>query len=155
MNNFSKKHFTLKFTDVGMSSFRNISIAILLATGMSVPAFANDPIQRTNTTSLWFENWGSLKNAYLKVLGPDGTLFEVRSEAGSPTFELRELRPVADGVYRYELTAATNKTQEIKNSLNNGRGDAERKEEAIPFQTAGFFIVSRGVITKKENIVEE
>jgi hypothetical protein len=118
-------------------------------------AFASEPEQRTNTNSLWFESWGTLSNATLTIAGPEGVQTSVYNKSGSPTFYLRDISPVADGVYSYELTAATDEKVKIKSELNNGRGDAAQKEMAKPFHMTGSFIVSRGVIALKEELVEE
>lgn len=118
-------------------------------------AFANEPVERTNTTTLWFEAWGTLSNATLVVSGPDGYITDITAQKGTPTFHLRDAAPVIDGVYHYELTAATDEKIKLRNQPNNGRGEAQKDEIAKPFQMGGFFIVTRGVITKKEDIVEE
>jgi hypothetical protein len=117
--------------------------------------FANEPIQRTNTTTLWFENWGTLSNATLTIVGPEDTRATVFTPSGSPKFSIIDLTPVADGIYSYELSAATDEKVTIKNPINNGRGKAAKKEISKPFHLNGSFIVSRGVITKKEEIIEE
>lgn len=118
-------------------------------------ALAAEPVERTNTSALWFESWGRLSNATLKVGAPDGTQIDVFAASGTPTFHLRDLTPITDGVYRYELTAATDEMLPIKNQLDSGRGKAQKKEVAKSFQMGGFFIVTRGVITKKEDLAEE
>ncbi|GGA29479.1 hypothetical protein [Neptunicoccus cionae] len=125
--------------------------ALLVAT----TAFANEPQERTDTTALWFESWGSLSNATLVVSGPDGFITNIVAEKGTPRFYLRDAAPVTDGVYRYELTAATTEKIKLRNQLNNGRGENQKDEIAKPFQMGGSFVVSRGVITKQEDIVEE
>jgi hypothetical protein len=119
------------------------------------PAYANEPVLRMNTTSVWFENWDDLTNAAFIVTSPDGTVQTIKSDRGTPVFNLRDLAKVTDGVYQYELSAATSKMQEIKNPQNNGRGTAEKKEMFIPFKSNGIFFVARGVISKPENIKEE
>jgi hypothetical protein len=122
---------------------------------LSGPVFANEPVTRMNTTAIWFENWGDLSNAAFVVTSPDGTIQTVKSDRGTPVFNLRDLSKVVDGVYQYELSAATSETVEIKNPQNNGRGAAEKKEIFVPFLANGVFFVDRGVISKQENIKEE
>jgi hypothetical protein len=122
---------------------------------MSAPAFANEPVTRMNTTAIWFENWGDLSNAAFIVTSPDGKVQTVTSDRGSPVFNLRDLSKVVDGIYQYELSAATSEIVEIKNPQNNGRGAAEKKEMFVPFSTNGIFFVDRGVISKQQNIKEE
>ena len=117
--------------------------------------FANDPVARTNTSTLWFEGWGSLFNATLTVTGPEGDRTETFKGKGTPQFALRDMGDIVDGVYSYELTAATDEMVKIKNPINNGRGDAEKTEIPKSYQMTGSFIVSRGVIIKKEEILEQ
>lgn len=119
------------------------------------PVFAAQPVERTNTTALWFESWGRLSNATLKIGAPDGNLTTVFAETGTPTFHLRDLSPVTDGVYRYELTAATDEMIPAKKKANNGRGEGQKDQVHKSFQMGGYFIVTRGVITKKEDLKEE
>ena len=121
----------------------------------STAAFANEPVQRTNTNTLWFENWGSLSNATLTIANPEDTQITIYNDSTGPTFYLHDISPVVDGVYAYELTAATDEMVKVKNELNNGRGNAAKKEMAKPFQMTGSFIVSRGVIALKEELLEE
>ena len=134
---------------------RILSAAFTCCALGATAVFANEPVERTNTTTLWFESWGSLSNATLVVSGPDGSITDLAAAKGTPTFHLRDAAPVVDGVYRYELTAATTEKIKLRNQIDNGRGEAQKDEIAKPFQMGGFFIVSRGVITKKEDIVEE
>lgn len=122
---------------------------------LSGPVFANEPIARMNTTSVWFENWGNLSNAAFTVTSPDGSIQTIESDRGTPVFNLRDLAKVMDGAYHYELSAATSEVQEIKNPQNNGRGAAAKKEMFVPYMANGIFFVSRGVIAKQENIKEE
>lgn len=128
---------------------------IASATLMCSQVYANEPVERTNATAIWFENWGDLSNASLTISSPDGTIQTINSDRGTPVFNLRDLEKVEDGVYNYELSAATSEKVEIKNALDNGRGAAAKKETFVPFQTNGFFIVSRGVIAKQGQIKEE
>ena len=122
---------------------------------LSGPVFANEPIARMNTTSVWFENWGNLSNAAFTVTSPDGSIQTIESDRGTPVFNLRDLAKVMAGAYHYELSAATSEVQEIKNPQNNGRGAAAKKEMFVPYMANGIFFVSRGVIAKQENIKEE
>lgn len=134
-----------------------LSVVALIVFGISTSTavFANEPVQRTNTTTLWFENWGALSNATLTIVGPEDTHTTVFTPSGSPKFSLIDIAPVTDGIYSYELTAATGEKVTIKNPIDNGRGKAAKKERLRPFQMNGSFIVSRGVITEKEEITEE
>lgn len=132
-----------------------LTVHITLAIFITTTLVAAEPMERTNTTALWFENWQGLSNATLKVSTPDGALIDIFAPTGTPRFQLRAVNPVVDGVYNYELSAATDEMVPVQNQLDNGRGKAAKKETAQSFQMGGFFIVNRGVITKRENLVEE
>lgn len=138
-----------------MFDIRHTITALTASLFLASPAFANEPVERTDTTTLWFESWGSLSNATLVVSGPDGFVTNIVAEKGPPRFYLRDAAPVVDGVYRYELTAATTEKIKLRNQPDNGRGESQKDEIAKPFQMGGSFVVSRGVITKQEEIVEE
>jgi hypothetical protein len=133
----------------------SVVTAVVLGILASTAVFANEPVQRTNTSTLWFENWGALSNATLTIVDPEDGQTTVFSASGSPKFSLTDIAPVADGVYSYELTAATDEMVTIKNPIDNGRGKAAKNQIPIPFQMTGSFTVSRGVITVDEEIIEE
>lgn len=122
---------------------------------LAVPAFAAspEPVQQHNSNAVWFENWVGLSNATMKVLTPEGDQIEVHAESGTPVFRLGG-DAVADGVYRYELVAASDEMIEIRNPMDNGRGDAARNTMNKPFSMNGTFVVSRNVIITPEDIKE-
>ncbi len=126
--------------------------ALLIA--LAAPAWAADPVKQHNSSALWFENWIGLSNATLIVLAPDGTVTQIEAASGTPVFELNR-GAVVDGIYSYELVAATEETEAITNQIDNGRGDAQRDSRAVPFHTSGRFTVSRGIIITPEEIKEE
>lgn len=134
-----------------------MAAALCVAVNVSGPVNASDtpqPVQQHNSNALWFENWAGLSNAQMVISFPDGTLETIEARSGTPVFKLTGSQ-VMDGVYRYELRAATEKTEKIKNPLDNGRGDASRSERTIPFLLNGHFTVSRGVIVTPEDLKEE
>ena len=135
-----------------MSKIKTALASAFLAC-IAVSGFAAEPLQQQNSNALWFENWIGLSNATLRVTGPGGTKSEIFVQQGTPVYQL-PTRDVADGVYRYELTAATEETANIVNPVNNGRGDAGRDKESVAFTMSGHFTVSRGVIIRPENIEE-
>ncbi|MFT6024947.1 MAG: hypothetical protein ACI9PY_003081 [Ascidiaceihabitans sp.] len=112
------------------------------------------PVQQHNSNAVWFENWVGLTNTSMTVSQPGGEITTIFAKSGTPVFQLSG-NEIKDGVYSYELKAATAETQKIINSIDNGRGDAARNETAIPFYTSGSFVVSRGVIVTQKDIQEE
>lgn len=133
---------------------RLAALSILLAVSTATGAAAAEPVEQHNSNAFWFENWRDLSNATLIVASPNGQITEVFAASGTPVFQLSGER-VVDGVYRYELSAATNEQTTIVNPVDNGRGDNQRDTRAKPFYTAGYFTVSRGVIITPEEISED
>jgi hypothetical protein len=124
------------------------------ALAMATPAWAADPSQQNNSNAIWFENWTALTNATLTISAPNGARSEVFAASGTPVFQL-PTRDVADGIYRYELSAATKEKAKIINQIDNGRGEAAQDSAAVAFRTSGHFVVSRGVIIQPKEIKED
>ena len=113
-----------------------------------------DPIQQHNSNAVWFENWIGLSNATMVVAAPNGRITQIYAETGTPVFQLTRA-DAQDGVYRYELRAATEERIEIVNPIQSGREDGGDGTMAKPFYTTGFFVVERGAIITPEDIKEE
>ena len=136
------------------SSFTAFGLALILPLAVWAAGNAPQPIQQHNTNALWFENFDGLSNASLVVNYPDGTIETFEAKNGTPVFKLGG-NNTYDGVYRYELRAATKEREEIKNQLDNGRGSAERSKRLKPFYLSGHFTVYRGAIITPEDLKEE
>lgn len=137
-----------------MPELKTLLLGAALGMAATLPAFAADPVQQHNSNAVWFENWSGLSNATMTIVAPDGEVTTLQSNSGTPVFELRGGEAL-DGVYRYELTAATDEEVEIKNAINDGRGEEASGKEKIPYYTTGTFVVSRGVIITPEEVQEE
>jgi hypothetical protein len=134
---------------------RNLFAAtILLGAALSANASMAEPVALTNSNALWFENWKSEFNATLRVVAPNGEFEEVTSTSGTPVFELNR-SAVQEGVYTYELSAATAEKIAIVNPQNNGRGEAARDTQNVGIVINGQFIVSRGVIQADAQLIRE
>lgn len=120
----------------------------------SGPALAADPVEQHNSSAFWFVNWIGLTNATLNVVSPNGEVQTIFAASGTPVFEL-DRASALDGVYRYELSAATEKKVKVINRQNDGRGDQSADHVAEPYYLAGQFVVSRGVIIIPEDLVEQ
>jgi len=116
--------------------------------------FASEPVEQFNSSALWFENWGNLTNATLTIGAPDGNVISVSTETGTPVFQLQG-HNLADGVYSYELSAATGEMEAVVNPIDNGRGDNSKDQINKPFHMSGYIVISRGVITANEDIDED
>jgi len=117
-------------------------------------ALAATPVEQHNSNAVWFENWTGLRNASLVVAAPDGSLITVEAAAGTPVFQLSGA-DILDGIYRYELSAASDEQVKIVNPQNDGRGEAQSDSMAKPFYMNGHFTVSRGVIITPEEVTED
>lgn len=115
-------------------------------------ALAVDPVQQHNSNAVWFENWIGLSNATMVIAAPNGKITEIQTKSGTPVFQLPQ-GEVQDGVYRYELRAATEEKEEIVNPVNNGRGETAT-ETFVPFYRTGTFFVERGVIIDPPKLEE-
>lgn len=132
-----------------LRSFWGLCLALTGATAV----WAASPVKQHNSNALWFENWVGLNNATLVVSAPDGTLTTIEAVSGTPVFQLSGAE-VLDGIYRFELRAATSERETIINPQNNGRGSAQTDTAAKPYYMDGSFTVSRGVIITPEKIAE-
>ncbi|MGP6086806.1 hypothetical protein [Antarctobacter jejuensis] len=133
------------------STFLGAVCATLVGSGA---AFAADPVEQYNSSAFWFINWIGLSNATLDVVAPSGEMQTIFAASGTPVYEL-DRATATDGVYRYELSAATDKQVKIINPQNNGRGDNASDMAAESFYMTGQFVVSRGVITVPDEMIEE
>jgi hypothetical protein len=131
----------------------------LIATGLclllSLPtAVAAQPVQKQSTNAIWFENWNGLTQATMRIATPDGDIRDVASDRGTPVFELSGGK-IVDGVYRYELRAAT--TEMVKNRDYNKDSVIGNDSEYLPkpLYITGKFVVDRGVIIRPKDIEEE
>ncbi|WP_298290009.1 hypothetical protein [uncultured Litoreibacter sp.] len=133
---------------------------LLLSFGLilvSPTAFADtkpNPVQMHNSNTVWFENWVGLANASLVVASPDGTIERVEARNGTPVYRLSG--SAIDGIYQFELRAATDKedTRKQKNALRIQEDD-DAPKLMIPFYRTGFFVVERGVVITPEDVEEE
>lgn len=136
------------------SCIRSGLLSVGFALFLTSTAQAADPISQHNSNAFWFVNWFGLTNATLNVVAPNGEMATVFAASGTPVFELDRGKAM-DGVYQYELTAATEEKLRIVNPQNNGRGDNASDTAAKPFYLTGQFVVSRGVITTPDEMTEE
>lgn len=128
-----------------------LGFAFTVATGTM--AFAVEPVEQHNSNAFWFVNWIGLSNATLTVAEPNGHIVKIYAEDGTPVYQLKG--EVQDGVYRYELSAATEERVKIVNPINTGRGDNQPDTRAVPYYSTGHFVVERGVIITPEVVKEE
>ncbi|UWQ93524.1 hypothetical protein K3727_21725 (plasmid) [Rhodobacteraceae bacterium M382] len=131
-----------------------LAAALPISLGLASISMAANPVKQHNSNAVWFENWTGLSNAKLVVSAPDGKIISIAAPSGTPVFQLSGSE-VVDGIYHFELSAASEEQVKIVNPQNNGRGDAASDTKAKPFHMNGSFTVSRGVIISPEDISEE
>lgn len=127
-------------------------LLLAAAPGLAGPAAA--PVAQHNSSAFWFENWTALTNATLKVSAPSGKLTEIFAASGTPVFEL-DRGEAMDGVYTFELTAATAEQTAIVNPINDGRGPDAPTSVAVSFYMTGQFQVLRGAIITPDEVRED
>lgn len=131
-----------------------LCLTVLMSLSSASVAATPEPVQQHNSNAVWFENWIGLSNATMKVQAPDGSLISVLAVTGTPVFQLSG-NEVQDGVYRFELSAATDEKEKIVNPIDNGRGENASDMVSVSFSMEGRFVVARGVIVTPKDIQEE
>lgn len=120
-----------------------------VATSQSDSAPSADSISvRLAGTRLYFDGEPSYFNYSVRVTGPNGYVGEVFSARRPPSFRLSDHGAVDDGVYRYEVTAATREVVQYstpRSRSTNGR-DATSQEPRIGIASDGSFRVVNGQI---------
>lgn len=96
-----------------------------------------------------------LSNATLSISGPNGFYAKTFSQSGSPSIDLIKAGGTADGVYTYEVTAATSETTENLNPMDNGRGGIDDGTSVVSASTTGSFHASGGIIADRSSQAEE
>lgn len=113
--------------------------------------------------TLAFNYKGNFKNATISVAGPNGFRISSFQENGNPIVNLsnttesdsadgeltnnfNEAISLSDGIYKYEITVATDETVEITDNMNNGRGENARTTMNISEVQSGHFHVKDGSI---------
>lgn len=130
-------------------------LALLLALGAAGAASAQDmeATIRFTDTAVIVERVGPYTNMMLAISGPNEFYADVSSGSKPPAIDLRKIDKYDDGVYRYRLTGAGDKTVPIRTALDNGRGDIAR-ERRVGVSMQGSFVVKGGVIVKFEDMPE-
>lgn len=139
---------------------RSLSVAILLACPAvvmtSTPAHSQSAAVASNDGlsarfaggRIYFESNPAYFNFTVSVSGPDGYFGQVFSERRAPSFRLSDHGSVEDGLYRFEITAAT---QELNRQASrepagyNGR-DSRNTQARVGVSFAGSFRVENGQV---------
>ena len=123
-------------------TWAKLGLAACLALGIQGIASAQDMKIAKDVLAFALDGY---TNGTLTISGPNDFQARAFSEKGEISVSLDGLE---DGVYTYELSFATDKMQAIRNPLDNGRGDAERREVNVGMTVSGTFAVIRGSIVE-------
>jgi hypothetical protein len=134
-----------------------LALAAAVAVGSAGIASAQDikVTQRSSGSVLGFDVQGPYKNVTLSIAGPKQFNAQTSVEKGNPRLNLGKGLP--DGVYTYQLTAATDKPADIiPSGLDDGRGEGAKN--TVPLQgvsTSGTFVVRNGSIVPPQDLAGE
>ncbi len=117
------------------------------ATCTAIPTLAAEA--KFNQGSIQVVPSKDISNALLMVSGPNGYFTEEFVERGLPEIKLTKFGKLEDGIYRWQITGATQERRAVhKSELNNGRGDIAKDMRNIGLRETGVFYVRKGQITK-------
>lgn len=120
-----------------------LALTIGLSLGLAAPGVAQTLSVFETTLNV---KLAGTQNATLTVTGPNDYYRQSFSPDTSIALNLGGLGRLADGVYYYEITAATGQTKPATAGLDNGRGELERKVQNVGITAGGTFQVRNGAI---------
>ncbi|MCO5164444.1 MAG: hypothetical protein M9939_25475 [Mesorhizobium sp.] len=143
-----------------------IRVATVAAAGLAcaAPSFAQEVLgarSAASGTKVSFVLPTGYFNATLSVAGPDGRVISASAKRGSPVIDLSGKNAMGDGVYTYQITAASPKTKAVKADGADGREVSAaqvnmRGEMSVNVGAAmsGTFLVQGGRIVDTSNMKE-
>ena len=122
---------------------RILATTMILAAGAyAVPAMAGSSYMVGNVRIQADQN---MDNATLSISGPDGFYQEQRSTPGAAVMISGDQGVMADGTYTWQITGqSSTRIVTAKNSMNNGRGEAERGFSYETVVQTGSFTIKNG-----------
>jgi hypothetical protein len=129
-----------------------ISLAMTASFALAGALSAQEVEERIQNGALSFSGGNGFTNAMLKITGPGEFEAEQTASRGLPVFRAKNSGRLLDGMYQYELSAATDEKVKIKKPVDNGRGSATRDYTMKPFHKYGAFLVKKGTIVSAENV---
>ena len=137
-------------------SLRALALGFCLALGAPGVPHADDLllVERCLRGDLAFDLKGPYANVTLTVAGPGESYARAFARRGAPPLRLRDFGPVDDGLYTYELTAASDQLLRARRGLDDGRErDAVRLRKGV--SASGSFLVVRGQIVASRRAWED
>lgn len=120
-----------------------LALTVALSFGLCSPALAQTLSVSGGTLGVKLVG---THNATLTVTGPNDYYREAFSPDKDIALNLAGLGRLADGLYTYEITAATDQTKPVTAGLDNGRGALERSVQNVGTTISGTFLVRNGAI---------
>ena len=139
-----------------------IAAATLLAAGLATPASSAE--ERFSGDVVQIVLAGQVHNTTLSVAGPNGYYAETYAKAGMPMIKLSQHGPVADGIYIWQVTAATDELIEVRDKgLRSGSSNSSGYRRASPgtirinkgTAESGSFRIENGSILPKSDATEQ
>ena len=139
-----------------------IAAATLLAAGLATPAISAE--ERFSGDVVQVVPDGQVFNTTLSIAGPNGYYAQAFAKAGTPMIKLSQHGPVADGIYIWQVTAATDELIEVRDKgLRSNRSNSLGYRRASPGMItinkgtaeSGSFRVENGSILPRSNATEE
>lgn len=124
------------------------SLAVLAAD--SAQAQDMKVVERFSKGEIRFEIPDAYSNVTLSISGPGGVHEQAFSRREAPDIELVEMGELEDGVYTYQLTAATEEVVRVRPHLDNGRSESVDSEERVGVTRSGTFRIRNGAIMPAE-----
>ena len=130
-----------------------LGLAAILAAGSAGACLANDlkAEPKFTETTLGFDLKDQYSNFTFAVSGPAGFSTQEFSRSTAPSLDIRKFSDLPDGVYIYQLSAATTeKVRVFTPPDNNGRQGSPATEILKGASLSGSFLLTKGVITTRE-----
>ena len=128
-------------------------LAAILAAGSAGACFADNLLAdpKFTETTLGFDVKGRYSNFTFTVTGPAGFSTQEFSRTSAPSLDIRKFNDLPDGVYIYQLSAATDeKIRTYTPPDNNGREGTPALTVLKAASLTGSFLLTRGANTTRE-----
>ncbi len=139
-----------------------IAAATFVATSLITPVFSAEERFSGDVVQVVLD--GQVHNTTLSIAGPGGYYAQAYAKAGTPMIKLSQHGPVADGIYIWQVTAATDELIEVHDDgLPSGRTTSATYRRASPdtitinkgTAESGSFRVESGAILPKSDTIEQ
>ncbi len=116
-----------------------IAAATFVATSLVTPVFSAE--ERFAGDVVQVVPDGQVHNTTLSIAGPNGYYAQAYAKAGTPMIKLSQHGPVADGIYIWQVTAATDELIEVH---NKGRRSGSTNNSGYLSTSPGTIRVNKG-----------